>query len=204
MCHSNGNMFTLQSETQAVRGRILGGTGRRGAVEEPLGEAAVTGAIPAERHVSRSVSSAVPEDRWLDDANGERGGVARALGVLPGVEARRGEILGPVKRQLAVPAQILGNGGQPLDMRLDLAWQLPVLRLEHRGHVVDARRRDAVRAQQPFQRELHHFLRFADDVRPARGVEEHVQRADPHGRPAHVVGRQLRVSQAASLVVQYG
>jgi len=69
---------------------------------------------------------------------------------------------------------------------------------------MDSRRRDAVGPQQTLQRQLHHLLGFADDIRPALPVEEDVERAHAHGGTAHVIGRELRISHAASVVVQYG
>jgi hypothetical protein len=68
---------------------------------------------------------------------------------------------------------------------------------------MDARRLHAYRAQQALEREFDDLLGLANDVGPALGLKEHIERAQPRSGPAHMVGRKIQVShQAAS--VQYG
>ncbi len=67
---------------------------------------------------------------------------------------------------------------------------------------MDPRRLDAAAAQEPLQRQLDEFLRFAHDVGPAAALVERVDRAEPQVRAADVVACKFGVVHRQTTSVQ--
>src|SRR5206468_4322918 len=111
----------------------------------------------------------------------------RLGGVLPLVEVRGREVLRPVESELAVTAKLLRDARQPARFPAELFRQPVLLPQEDLRDIVDPRRLDPEAAEKPLERELHDLLRFAHHVRPAAGVEENLDRFQPHGGAPNVV-----------------
>ena len=134
--------------------------------------------------------------------NQARGG-AGLFGVLSLVELRGRQVFRTIEGQLPIAAKVPGCLGQLIEFGIPETRKSMPLRKEHVGDIVHPRRIDARRAEQPLEREFDHLLRFADDIRPAVGVEQDVERAQPRLRTTQVVGSETLIPHYAA-TVQYG
>ena len=135
-----------------------------------------------------------------DEFHDQPGRVAGGGRVGLAVEIAGREIFGSVEGQFPIAPQFARRGCQPRDLQPERLRDAVALGLDHVRHIVDAGRFDANGTQQPLQREFDHFLRFADHIGPAFGLEQHVQRAQPRLRAPQMIGCEIPVSHQAASV----
>jgi hypothetical protein len=142
----------------------------------------------------------IGRDMGADLVDHQSSSFAGPFGVGPGVEARRGEVLGAVESQLSVPTQVTGHGSQGIQMLVKRCRKTMALGQKDVGDVMDARRLDAVATEKALQGQLHHLLRLPHHIGPTLVLEQDIQSSETDLGATDVVGGEIEIvhPQAAS------